>query len=236
MRALVIRQHGPLDNLRVETLPDPQPGPDDALVEVHAASVNFPDLLTIEGTYQNLPPTPFVPGKDLAGIVIAVGANVTAVRPGDRVTGQIEYGAFAERALVPARDCCAMPASMSYAEGAAMGLVYLTAHFALVERARLEPGETVLVTGAAGGVGLAAVQLAKALRAVVVAAVASDEKAALVRECAADHVVRTDLPDLRESFRRQVFAATGRTGADVIVDSVGGDVFDASLRAIAWCG
>jgi NADPH2:quinone reductase len=125
---------------------------------------------------------------------------------------------------------------MTFAEGAAMGLTYLTAHFALVERGGLKPDETVLVTGAAGGVGLAAVQLAKALGAVVVAAVGSDEKAALVRSSGADHVVRTDLPDLRESFRRQVFAAIGNAGADVIVDTVGGDVFDASLRTIAWCG
>jgi len=236
MLALVVRQHGPLDSPQLETIPDPQPGPDDVLVDVHAASVNFPDLLMIDGTYQNLPPTPFVPGKDLAGTIAAVGANVSKVKPGDRVMAQVEFGAFAERAVVPARNCCAMPEVMGYAEGAAMGLAYLTAHFALLERGRLQPGETVLVTGAAGGVGLATVQVAKALGAVVVAAVASDEKAALARAGGADHVVRTDRHDLRESFRSQVFAAVGRSGADIIVDNVGGDVFDASLRAIAWCG
>jgi NADPH2:quinone reductase len=236
MRALVVRQHGPLDSVKVETLPDPQPGPDGVLVDVHAASVNFPDLLVIGGTYQNLPPTPFVPGKDLAGTVAAAGTNASAFKPGDRVMAQIEFGAFAERAIVPARQCYAMPATMSFAEGAAMGLVYLTAHFALVERGGLKAGETVLVTGAAGGVGLASVQVAKALGAVVVAGVGSDEKAALARASGADHVVRTDLPDLRESLRRQVFAAAGKSGVDVIIDAVGGDVFDASLRAIAWCG
>ena len=236
MRALVVRQHGPLDNLKLETLPDPQPGPDEVLVDVHAASVNFPDLLVINGTYQNLPPTPFVPGKDFAGTVAATGANVATVKPGDRVMAQTEFGAFAERAIVPACKCYAMPAAMSYAEGAAMGLVYLTAHFALVERGRLEPGETVLVTGAAGGVGFATVQVAKALGAVVVAAVASEDKAALALAGGAHHVVRTDLPDLRESFRSQVLAAAGRRGADIIVDTVGGDVFDASLRTIAWRG
>jgi len=198
--------------------------------------VNFPDLLMINGTYQNLPAKPFVPGKDLAGTVIAVGANVSTVKSGNRVMAQIEFGAFAERAVVTARDCCAMPAAMGYDEGAAMGLTYLTAHFALVERGRLQPGETVLVTGAAGGVGLAAVQVAKALGAIVIAAVASDEKAALARAGGADHVVRTDRPDLRESFRAQVYAAVGTTGADIIVDNVGGDAFDAALRAIAWCG
>ena len=236
MRALVVHEHGPLDSLKLETIPDPQPGPDDVLVDVHAASVNFPDLLVIGGTYQNLPPRPFVPGKDLAGIVAAAGANVATLKPGDRVMAQLEFGAFAERAIVAAGQCYAMPPSMSYAEGAAMGLVYLTAHFALVERGRLEPGETVLVTGAAGGVGFAAVQVAKALGASVIAAVGSDEKATLARAGGADHVVRTDLPDLRESFRRQVFSATGTRGVDIIVDTVGGEVFDASLRAIAWCG
>jgi NADPH:quinone reductase len=236
MRALVVRQHGPLDSLKVETLPDPQPGPDDVLVDVRAASVNFPDLLVIGGTYQNLPPTPFVPGKDLAGTVAAVGASASTFKPGDRVMAQIEFGAFAERAIVPLANCHAMPAAMSFAEGAAMGLVYLTAHFALVERGGLKPGETVLVTGAAGGVGLATVQVAKALGAVVVAGVGNDEKAVLARASGADHVVRTDLPDLRESLRKQVFAAVGKSGVDVVVDAVGGDVFDASLRAIAWCG
>jgi len=236
MRALVIHRHGPLDNLKLETLPDPAPGPDEALVEVRAASVNFPDLLVVQGTYQNLPPTPFVPGKDLAGVVTAVGANVSSPKPGERVTAQIEYGAFAERAAVPARNCHPMPAAMSFAEGAAMGLTYLTAHFALVERGGLKPGERVLVNGAAGGVGLATVQLAKALGATVLASVSSDDKAALARAGGADHVVRTDVADLRESFRSQVFAAVGKDGVDLVVDPVGGDVFDASLRAIAWCG
>jgi NADPH2:quinone reductase len=236
MRALVVHQHGPLDNLKLETLPDPQPGPDEVLIDVHAASVNFPDLLVIGGTYQNLPKTPFVPGKDLAGTVAALGAGVTSVKPGDRVMAQIEYGAFAGRAVAAHAQCHRMPDRMSYAEGAAMGLVYLTAYFALVERGDLRPGESVLVNGAAGGVGLATVQLAKALGATVVAGVGSEEKAALARANGADHVVRTDVPELREDFRRQVFAAVGRDGVDLIIDPVGGDVFDASLRAIAWCG
>src|SRR5262245_47995347 len=134
MRALVVHQHGSLENLKLETLPDPQPGPDEVLIDVHAASVNFPDLLVIGGTYQNLPPTPFVPGKDLAGMIAAVGANVSSLNPGERVMAQIEYGAFAERAVVATRNCYSMPAGMPYVDAAAMGLVYLTAHFALVER------------------------------------------------------------------------------------------------------
>jgi len=236
MRALVVHQHGPLDQLKLETFSDPQPGPEEVLIEVHAASINFPDLLVIGGTYQNLPPTPFVPGKDLAGTVVAAGAHVTDFKPGDRVMAQIEYGAFAERAAVPSRICHRMPDGMSLIEGAAMGLAYLTAHFALVERGGLKPGETVLVTGAAGGVGHAAVQLAKALGATVVAAVSAEDQATTARAGGADHVVRTDVADVRESLRQQVFSAVGKRGADLIVDTVGGEVFDACLRAIAWCG
>ena len=236
MQALIIREHGPLENLCLGEFPEPQPGKGEVLVDVHAASVNFPDLLVINGSYQNLPPRPFVPGKDLAGVVAAVGEGVTRVKPGDRVLAQIEHGAFAERAVVREVLCFVMPAKMRYAQGAAMGLVYLTAHNALLERGQFRAGETVLVTGAAGGVGLAAVQLAKALGALVVAAVSSEEKAQVARASGADHVVRTDVPELRDAFRKQVFDAVGKRGIDLVLDSVGGDVFDACLRVMAWCG
>ena len=216
--------------------PDPLPKAGEVLVDVRAASVNFPDLLVIGGTYQNLPPRPFSPGKDLAGIVAAVGEGVTTCKPGDRVAAQVEAGAYAQKCVVRQLSCHVMPPSMSYAEAAAMGLTYLTAYFALVERGMYRAGETVLVNGAAGGVGLAAVQVAKALGATVVASVGSGTKADVVKTNGADHVVRTDVPDLRESFRRQVHAAVGRAGVDLIVDPVGGDVFDASVRALAWCG
>ncbi len=236
MKALIVTEHGPLEKLSLGEFPDPKPGKGEVLVDVHAASVNFPDLLVIGGTYQNLPPRPFVPGKDLAGVVAAVGEGVTRVKPGDRVLAQIEHGAFAERAVVREVLCFVMPTKMRFEDGAAMGLVYLTAHNAMVERAQLRAGETVLVTGAAGGVGLACVQLAKALGAVVVAAVSSDEKAEVARASGADHIVRTDMPDLRESFRKQVFDAAGKRGIDLVLENVGGDVFDASLRVMAWCG
>ena len=240
MQALIVNEYGPLEKLTLGEFPDPKPGKSEVLIDVHAASVNFPDLLVIGGTYQNLPPRPFVPGKDLAGVVAAVGEGVTRVKPGDRVLAQIEHGAFAERAVVREVLCFVMPASMPFEDGAAMGLVYLTAHNALIERANFRAGETVLVTGAAGGVGLAAVQLAKALGAIVVATVSSEEKARIARESGADHIVRTDVPDLRESFRKQVFDAvaksTNKRGIDVVLDSVGGDVFDACLRVMAWCG
>ena len=236
MQALIINEHGPLEKLSLGEFPDPKPGKGEVLIDVHAASVNFPDILVIGGTYQNLPPRPFVPGKDLAGVVAAVGAGVTRVKVGDRVMAQIEHGAFAERAVVREALCFVMPATMRFEEGAAMGLVYLTAHNAMVERAQMKAGETVLVTGAAGGVGLACVQLAKALGATVIAAVSSADKAQVARDNGADHVIRTDVADLRESFRKQVFDAVGKRGVDLVLDSVGGDVFDACLRVMAWCG
>jgi NADPH2:quinone reductase len=208
----------------------------EVLVDVHAASVNFPDLLVIGGTYQRLPPRPFSPGKDLAGIVSAVGEGVTTCVPGDRVCAQVEFGAYAEKCIVPEVNCHLMPARMSFADGAAMGLTYLTAHFALVERGLFQPGETVLVNGAAGGVGVAAVQVAKAMGATVVASVGSQAKGEIARANGADHIVRTDVPGLGESFRRQVYDAVGTRGVDLVVDPVGGDVFDASLRVMAWRG
>ena len=236
MKALLVREHGPIESLALGEAPDPVPKAGEVLIDVRAASINFPDLLVIAGTYQNLPPRPFSPGKDLAGIVAAVGAGVTTCKPGDRVCAQVEHGAYAEKCIVPQLNCHVMPERMSYAEGAAMGLTYLTAHFALVERGMYRSGDVVLVNGAAGGVGLAAVQVAKALGATVVASVSSEAKAALVRQSGADHVVRTDVPDLREAFRTQIYDAVGKRGVDLIIDPVGGDVFDASLRAIAWCG
>lgn len=236
MRALLVRNYGPLHNLTLENLPDPRPGPEEVLIDVQAASVNFPDLLVIGGTYQNLPPLPFVPGKDIAGTVATVGTKVSSFKEGERIMAQVEYGAYAERAAVRALNCHRMPAGMSYAEGAAMGLTYLTAYFALVERGGVQAGEVVLVTGAAGGVGSATVQLAKAFGATVLAAVSDERKAAVASSSGADHIIRTDVPVIRESLRQQVFDAVGKQGAHLIIDSVGGDVFDASLRAIAWCG
>jgi NADPH2:quinone reductase len=236
LKALLVREHGPIETLALAEAADPIPRAGEVLIEVRAASINFPDLLVIAGTYQKLPARPFSPGKDLAGVVAAVGEGVTTCRPGDRVCAQVEYGAYAEKCIVPHLNCHVMPKAMSFADGAAMGLTYLTAHFALVERGAYRPGETVLVTGAAGGVGLATVQVAKALRATVIAGVSSEEKAALVRRHGADHVIRTDVPELRDALRKQIHEAVGKKGVDLIIDSVGGNVFDASLRGLAWAG
>ena len=236
MRALVVREFGPPESIRVEDFPAPKPGDDDVLVDVHAAGVNFPDMLVMAGKYQLLPPRPFVPGKECAGIVAAVGRNVTTCKPGDRVLAWVEYGAFAEQVVAPQNNCFVVPPAMSFEEAACFALVYQTAHFALVARARMAPGEVVLVTGATGGVGLAAVQLAKALGATVAAAVSTPEKAEIARREGADHVIDVSVPGLRDALREQLRKATGGRGADVVIEQVGGDVFDASLRALAWSG
>lgn len=236
MKAIVVREFGPPESIEVEEFPAPQPGEHQVLVDVHAAGVNFPDILVMGGKYQVLPPRPFVAGKECAGIVAAVGKSVTTCKPGDRVLVWMEHGAFGERAIAAQDNCFVMPEAMSFEEGACFGLVYQTAHFALVERARMRSGEVVLVTGATGGVGLAAVQLAKALGAIVVAAVSTPDKAEVARRNGADHVLDTSVPNLRDALREQLREATGGRGADVVIEQVGGDVFDASLRALAWSG
>ena len=211
-------------------------GEDEALVDIKAASVNFPDLLVIQGKYQVLPPLPFSPGKECAGVVKAVGAKVTHVKPGDRVLIQIEYGGYAQQVATKAVNCHVIPEAMSFTEAAAMGLTYMTAHFALVERAHIKAGESVLVTGAAGGVGMATIQVAKALGATVLAAVSNAEKAAAAKAAGADYIIDTSVENIRDGLRDQVYAAVGKKGVDVVVENVGGDIFDACLRAIAWSG
>lgn len=236
MKALIVKEFGPLDSMTLEDVPSPPCAEDEALVDVQAASVNFPDLLVIQGKYQVLPPRPFSPGKECAGVVRAVGARVTRVKPGDRVLIQIEYGGYAQQVAAKAVNCHVIPDAMSFTEAAAMGLTYMTAHFALVERAGIKAGESVLVTGAAGGVGLATVQVAKALGATVLAAVSTPEKAAAAKAAGADHIIDTGVDNIRDALRDQVYAAVGKRGVDVVVENVGGDLFDACLRAIAWSG
>jgi NADPH2:quinone reductase len=236
MRAVVVREFGPPESIRVEEFPAPHPGAGQVLIDVHAAGVNFPDMLVMSGKYQILPQRPFVSGKECAGVVRAVGAEVTNCKPGDRVLMWMEYGAFAEQALAAHENCFVLPAAMRFEEAACFGLVYQTAYFALVTRAAMRAGEIVLVTGATGGVGLAAVQLAKALGATVIAAVSTPDKAEVARRNGADHTVDVSVPNLRDNLREQVRKVTDGRAADVIIDQVGGDVFDASLRALAWSG
>lgn len=233
MRALVVEALAPdFGGCAVREVPTPSPGPGEVLVRVRAASVNFPDLLMTRGEYQLKPPLPFTPGLDLAGEVAALGEGVTGLAVGDAVVGGARLGGFAEYAVLSADALKPKPARLSFAEAAAYGAAYLTAYVALIRRARLGPGEWVLVHGAAGGVGLAAVDLAKALGARVIATSASDEKLARVQALyAPDAVV-----NVTGGFRDRVKEITGGHGADVIYDPVGGDVFDESVRCVAFDG
>lgn len=233
MRALVVEDLAPdYAGCAVREVETPVAGPGQVLVRVRAASVNFPDLLMTRGEYQFKPPLPFTPGLDLAGEVAALGEGVTDFAVGDAVVGGARLGGFAEYAVLDTAGLKPKPARLSFAEAAAYGAAYLTAYVALVRRARVEPGEWVLVHGAAGGVGLAAVDLAKALGARVIAASASDAKLAQVQALyAPDAVV-----NVSGGFRERVKEITGGRGADVIYDPVGGDVFDESTRCIAFDG
>ncbi|MGE0723707.1 MAG: NADPH:quinone oxidoreductase family protein [Alphaproteobacteria bacterium] len=236
MRAVRVHAFGPIEAARVETVDDPRPGPGEVAIRAAAIGVNFPDLLVIRGQYQVKPPLPFSPGKELAGEIVAIGAGVAGLEPGDRVMAQVEYGAYAEIVIAPAAMTFRMPDEMSFEAGAALGLTYQTAWFALRAHADVQPGEIVLVPGAAGGVGLAAVELAKAMGAVVVAGVRHPEQSDLLRAHGADHVVDLSVADLRSALRDQLRTATGGRLADVVIEPVGGEVFDASLRALAWRG
>ena len=236
MRAIIVDEFGPPERLRVGEMPLPRPGPGEVLVEVHMAPVNYVDLLVVGGTYQSLPARPFIPGKGPAGVVTSLGPGVTAPRVGERVLAMAEEGGYAELVALRADQCYRLPPRMSFVEAASLSLVYDTAWFALRERARLTPGETVLVLGASGGVGRAAVQLARAMGARVLAGVLRQEKAAVARAAGADAVIDLSRERLRDTLREQVWAATEGRGADGILDPLGGDVFDAALRALAWCG
>ena len=214
----------------IADVPVPSPGPGEVLVRVRAASVNFPDLLMCQGRYQLKPALPFSPGMDLAGEVAALGPGPSPLHLGDEVVGGVRFGAFAEYAVAPATALTARPAAMGFAQAAAYPAAYVTAHVALVRRARIEPGETLLVHGAAGGVGLAAVDLGRILGARVIACASTAEKRAFLSAYGAHHV----LPST--GFRDAVKDLTGGRGADVIYDPVGGDVFDESVRCIAFDG
>jgi NADPH2:quinone reductase len=219
----VTRLDGP-SAIEIVDVPDPQPGDGEVLVDVHAVGISFPDLLLSKGGYQLKPELPFTLGVDLAGTVAADGHGFTA---GQRVAGVLPYGAAAERASVPAVSLFPLPDAVSFTAGAALPMNYLTAQFALVERGQLRTGETVLVHGAAGGVGTATIQVAKGLGAGTIAVVSTEEKADLARRAGADHVV------LLDGFKEAVAELTGGRGVDVVMDVVGGEVFTDSLRCLA---
>jgi len=232
VRALLCTEFGPASSLRLAEVPDPVPGPGEVRIEVRAAGLNYPDGLMVQGKYQVKPPLPFVPGMELAGVVDAVGAGVDAFVPGDTVMAVPGLGAFAERCVLPVEQVLPRPASLPPDLAAASLLTYGTTLHALEDRARLRPGETLLVLGAAGGVGTAAIGIGKILGARVIAAASSPERLDLCRRLGADLTIYYSAEDLRE----RVKTLTQGRGVDVVFDPVGGPLSEAALRSTGWGG
>jgi len=233
MKAVVCKTLGPADALSYEeSWPDPECGPGQVLVDIKAAGLNFPDVLIIEGKYQYQPPLPFIPGGECAGVVAAVGEGVTHVKPGDSVIGMIQTGGFATKVAAPAQSVFPMPPGLTYEQAAGVSMTYFTSHHALKQRANLQPGETLLVMGAAGGVGSTAIELGKWMGAKVIAAASSDEKLEFCKQLGADEVINYSTEDLKTRLKE----LTGGKGVDVVYDPVGGDYAEPALRNMAWNG
>jgi NADPH2:quinone reductase len=230
VKALVCRQFGPIENLAVEEIDSPRPGPGQVLVDVKASSLNFPDALMVQGLYQVKPPLPFSPGHEIAGLVSKLGEGVLGVAAGDPVIGTPGVGGFAEQCLVARERLTPLPAGMDFATASAFLLTYCTTLHALEDCGRLRSGESLLVLGAAGGVGTAAIEIGKALGARVIAAASSEEKLALCRDLGADETIDY----LREDLRKRALELTSGKGVDVVYDPVGGALTEAALRASAW--
>jgi len=240
MRAILSEKAGGPETLRLADVAAPEPGPGEVRIAVRAVGVNFPDVLIIEDRYQVKPPRPFAPGAEFAGVVDAVGDGVNSFAPGDRVMALPMFGAMAEQACVSSERCHKLPENVSLEQAAALQMTYGTALYGLDERGGLAGGETLLVLGAAGGVGLAAVELGRALGARVIAAASSQAKVEAAIECGADAGVVYPAGsldrDAQKALADQFKAACGEAGADVIFDIVGGDYTEPALRAIAWLG
>lgn len=232
MRALMCHQYGPIDDLTIDTVDDPSPGDKEIVIDVAAAGINFPDLLVIAGTYQDKTPPPFIPGNEASGVVSAIGSDVQRFNLGDRVIVSPRGGAFAEKCKVNEKLAMPLADNMSFEQGAGFAVTYGTSYHALKDCAHLQPGETVLVLGAAGGVGIAAVQLAKSMGATVIAAASSSEKLEFALQAGADHGINY----LSESLRDRVKSLTEGNGVDVVYDPVGGEFATQALRALAWHG
>lgn len=232
MKAILCKSWGLPDTLVVEELPDVVPGPGEVAIDVQAAGVNFPDVLIIQNKYQFKPELPFTPGSELAGVIRAVGEGVTHLKAGDKVLAFVSQGAFAQQIAVPAKMVMPMPPGLNFDTAAAVTLTYGTSHHAVVDRAQLKAGETMLVLGAAGGVGLAAIEIGKALGARVIAAASSDEKLAVCKDHGADITINYSTEDLREAIK----IATDGKGPDVIYDPVGGIYAEPAFRSIGWRG
>ncbi|MCY4264407.1 MAG: NADPH:quinone oxidoreductase family protein [Gammaproteobacteria bacterium] len=232
MKAVLCKAYGPPESLVMEEVPDPQPGKGEAVIEVHAASLNFPDGLQIQGKYQFQPPMPFSPGSEVGGTIKAKGPGFSGFEVGDRVMAIPGIGGLAEQVLVKADSVHAIPDSMDFKTAAGFAMVYTTSYHALKQRAQLQPDETLLVLGASGGVGITAVELGKVMGAKVIAAASSEEKLDFVRKFNPDATINYSDGELKEKVK----ALTDDRGADVIYDPVGGDLFDQCCRCINWKG
>jgi NADPH2:quinone reductase len=232
MKAVLCRQYGPPDSLRFEDIDSPRPGPGEVVISTKAASVNFPDVLIIQNKYQFKPPLPFSPGSELAGVIKEVGEGVKHWKAGDKVIAFTTYGAFAEEVKTEATRLLPLPEGMSFETGAAFLLTYGTSDHALRDRGALRAGETLLVLGAAGGVGLAAIEIGKALGARVIACASNAEKLAVCRSHGADELIDYATEDLRERIK----ALTDGRGVDVVYDAVGGPYSEPAFRSLAWRG
>jgi NADPH2:quinone reductase len=229
-RAVICRELGTPDKMTIEDVPRAPLAPTQVRVAIHAAGVNFPDILMVAGEYQHKPPLPFTPGMEAAGVISELGPAARGFNIGDKVTIALRPGAYAEEAVVATEQLAPLPKGFSLTEGAGFRVAYTTASYALAHRAQLSPGEVLLVHGAGGGVGLAAVEVGKALGATVIATASRDDKLAVAREKGADHIIRYD----REPFPDTVKRITNGRGADIVFDPVGGSVFEASQRCMAW--
>ena len=232
MQAWLCENPTGVDALNWRELPTPQPKAGEVLIEIKAASLNFPDLLIVQNKYQMKPPLPFVPGSEYAGVIQALGEGVTHLQVGQNVACLSGTGGFGTHTIAPAALCMPLPDGFSYVDAAAFIMIYATSWHALIDRARLLAGETVLVLGAAGGVGTAAIQIAKAAGARVIAAASTDEKCALCTSIGADATINYS----NTNFREEIKALTGGKGPDVIYDPVGGDFAEPAFRSIAWRG
>ena len=232
MRALVCREWGGIDGLTIGDMPVPKPAADEVLIRVKATAVNYADAIMVAGKYQTKPPLPFSPGLETAGIVEACGAGVTDFKPGDRVMAILAYGGLAEYAVAPAAETFRIPDGMDWAAAGAFAIAYISSHVAIRWQGRLDAGETMLVLGAAGGVGLTAVEIGKAMGARVIAAASTKEKLAVAAEHGADDTIDYATEKLAE----RVMALTGDKGVDVCFDPVGGSLFDAALSSLGWGG
>ena len=232
MKAVLCKAFGPADTLVVEDVSSPEIKKNEVLLDVHAAGINFPDTLIIEGKYQFKPPFPFSPGGEAAGVISAVGENVSHLNVGDRVMALTGWGSCAEQIAVPAYNILPMPDAMDFTTAAAFSMTYGTAMHALKQRGALQAGETLLVLGASGGVGLAAIEIGKAMGASVIAAASSAEKLEVARQAGADELINYQDEDVRERLK----TLTKGQGVDVIIDPVGGDLFETVFRSIAWNG